>query len=204
MEHNLVKVEKNGVSAYELHGQLEIITPFSIWFKRRVADYGFKEGQDFVTILLESTGGRKQTDYIISVDMAKELSMVEKTEKGKSIRRYLIEVENAFRKQLIRDSSKITRRELTDVIKDSGENDRMHGFAYSQYTKLVYKKTGIEYIKSKNFRDTLTTDQLKAVEGLEKLTEGYLRLGYTYQQIKDMMPSSIIEKQDQLEFTKCI
>lgn len=198
MENKLIKVEKNGVSAYELYSFLGVKTKFQTWFNRRIADFGFVSGDDFVPYLGESTGGRPREDYILSIDMAKELSMVEKTEKGKRVRKYLIDVENAFRNQLVRDSGKLTRRSFTEMIKESDENERMHGFAYPQYTKLIYKKIGITYVKSKNFRDTLTIEQLKALEGMEKLAEGYLRLGYNYQQIKDMMPAIITEKQNEL------
>jgi phage anti-repressor protein len=202
MNNSLIKVEKNGVSAYELYCTLKVKTKFQTWFNRRVNDYGFILNQDFVPFLGESTGGRPREDYILSIDTAKELAMVEKTEKGKEVRRYLIQVENIFRSQMVRDSCKVTRRDFTDMIKDTGEDDRMHGFAYPTYTKMIYKKTGINYIKSQNFRDTLTPEQLKAVEGMEKLAEGYLRLGYTYQQIKDMMPTVITEKQDEIESSK--
>jgi len=198
MAKELVKVEKNGVSAFEVYQYLGISTKFSTWFARRVTDYGFKSGEDFVPILGESSGGRPREDYILSTDMAKELAMVEKTEKGRQIRKYLIEVENTFRNQLLRDSTKITRRTLTDVILDSGENGRMHGHAYSNYTLMVYKKLGIKYVKMDNFRDTLTPEQLKAVEALEKLAEGYLRLGFDYNKIKDAMPEMIVSKQAEM------
>ena len=198
MKKELVKVEKNGVSAKELYDFLEINTPFSMWIKRRFFDYGFIEGLDFVTTLLESSGGRPLMDYILSIDTAKEIAMVEKNEKGRQIRKYLIDVENKYKQQLLRDSSKLTRRTLTDIIKDSGENERMRGHAYSNYTKLIYQKLGIEYTKQKNFRDNLTAEQLKAVESLEKLAEAYLRLGYDYSQIKSAIPEFILKKENEL------
>jgi len=100
---------------------------------------------------------------------------------------------------LARDASKLTRRGFTDLIQDSGEQERMHGHAYSTYTKLIYKNLGIEYTKEKNFRDTLTPEQLKAVETLEHIAEGYLRLGYDYNQIKSALPKIIIDKQAEIE-----
>ncbi len=198
MTKELVKVQKNGVSGIELHAFLEVETPYSIWISRRINDYGFRDKVDFVTFLLQSTGGRRQVDHILTIDMAKELAMVERTEKGRQARRYFIEVEKQWKAQLERDSGKITRRTLTDLIRDTGENDRMHGHAYSNYTLLVYKKLGIDYVKSPDFRSTLSSEQLKAVEAMEKLAEGFLRLGYTYGQIKDALPSCIrtIEAQE--------
>ena len=184
----LIEMKKNGVSAYTLYEYLEIDSNFSTWFKRRVTDYKFKEGLDFIPFLEQSNGGRPREDFILSVDMAKELAMVEKTEKGRMIRKYLIDVENKYKNQLLRDSSKATRRVLTDIIQDSGENERMHGHAFSTYTKLIYKKLGIEYTKQDNFRSSLLPDQLKAVETLEHIAEGYLRLGFDYSQIKNVLP----------------
>jgi phage anti-repressor protein len=195
----LIKVKKNGVSAYTLYQFLEIESNFSTWFKRRVTDYGFKTGLDFIPFLEQSDGGRPREDFILSVDMAKELAMVEKTEKGRMVRKYLIEVENKYKQQLLRDSTKETRRGLTDIIQDSGENERMHGHGFSTYTKLIYKKLGIEYTKQDNFRDSLAPEQLKAVKTLEHLAEGYLRLGYDYSQIKNVLPECITKKQEELD-----
>lgn len=195
----IIKVTKNGVSAWDLYTYLGVETKFSMWVKRRFHDYGFVEGKDFVPLLGESTGGRAREDYILSIDTAKEMAIVEKTEKGREIRKYLIAVESAYRKQIERDSSKLTRRGFTDLIQDSGEQERMHGHAYSTYTKMIYKQLGIEYTKEKNFRDTLSPEQLKAVETLEHIAEGYLRLGYTYSQIKDALPSIIVDKQREMQ-----
>jgi phage anti-repressor protein len=197
--NDIITVRKNGVSAWDLYQYLGVNTKFSMWLNRRLNDYGFIEGKDFVPFLGESTGGRPREDYILSIDTAKEIAMVEKTDKGREIRRYLIEVENRFRKQILRDASKLTRRGFTDLIQDSGEQERMHGHAYSTYTKLIYKNLGIEYTKDKNFRDTLSPEQLKAVETLEHIAEGYLRLGYDYSQIKSALPKVILDKQAELE-----
>ena len=71
------------VSARDLHEFLEIGKDFSTWFKDRVEKYGFEEGEDFSTILgniTESTG-RPKKEYIIKMDMAKELAMIENNEK---------------------------------------------------------------------------------------------------------------------------
>jgi len=80
-------------NARELHGFLEVGRDFSTWIKDRITEYSFIEGQDFSPILGKSTGGRPTTEYYLSLDMAKELSMVERNEKGKQARRYFIECE---------------------------------------------------------------------------------------------------------------
>lgn len=80
-------------SARALWEWLEVETRFDMWFKRRVEEYGFEEGTDFCTILCESQGGRPSTDYAIKLGMGKELSMAEKTEKGKATRKYFLKCE---------------------------------------------------------------------------------------------------------------
>ena len=95
----LVKVvEENGVSlvsARELHEFLEVGRDFSTWIKERIAKYGFEEGVDFSPVLGNSTEsmGRSRVEYMLKLDMAKELSMVENSDKGRQARKYFIEVE---------------------------------------------------------------------------------------------------------------
>lgn len=87
--------EQNGmtaVSGRDLHRFLEVETPYAKWFSRMV-EYGFAEDQDFQTILSESTGGRPSVNHMLSLDMAKELSMIQRTDRGKQARQYFIEVE---------------------------------------------------------------------------------------------------------------
>lgn len=81
------------VDARRLHAFLENGDAFANWIGDRVRQYGFIEGSDFVTYLVDSKKGRPAKDYAISVDMAKELSMVERNDKGKQARRYFIECE---------------------------------------------------------------------------------------------------------------
>ena len=85
------------VSARELHEFLEVGRDFSNWFKGRVAEYEFIENQDFVTfspsLAKTPNGGRPRIEYHISLDMAKELSMVERNNKGREARAYFIDCE---------------------------------------------------------------------------------------------------------------
>lgn len=83
------------VSARELHQMLEVATAFKDWFPR-MAEYGFQEGSDFCSNLSESTGGRPSMDYQITIDMAKEIAMIQRSEKGKEVRQYFINVEKEW------------------------------------------------------------------------------------------------------------
>ena len=83
------------VSARELHKALEVNTDFNHWFTR-MCEYGFEDGKDFATFLSESTGGRPSQDAQITVDMAKEIAMLQRTEKGKEVRKYFIQIEKEW------------------------------------------------------------------------------------------------------------
>jgi phage anti-repressor protein len=91
-------VPTQAVDARELLTFLGVKRDFSTWIKKRIADYGFIENQDY---LLTQTGeqlpsGTKyRFDYHLSLDMAKELAMVERNDMGRTIRRYFIECERA-------------------------------------------------------------------------------------------------------------
>lgn len=87
---------KAAVSLRDLHDFLEVSTRFNDWAPR-MFDYGFVKGQDYVEVLLKNeqnpSGGRPAKNWAVSLDMAKELSMIQRTERGKQARQYFIEVE---------------------------------------------------------------------------------------------------------------
>ena len=85
---------KPAVNARDLHAFLEIGKDFSTWIKSRIEDFGFVENQDFA--IFPETGenpGRPRIEYALSLDMAKELSMLERNGKGRQARQYFIECE---------------------------------------------------------------------------------------------------------------
>ena len=99
-EHN----GKRAVNARELHKFLESKYQFANWIQERITKYGFVENQDYEVFkenLKNSNGGRPQTEYALSVDMAKELSMVENNEKGRLARKYFIECEKIARESMV-------------------------------------------------------------------------------------------------------
>ena len=92
---NYENVDRPTVSGRELWEALEVETPYKKWFDR-MAEYGFSENLDFWTNLSESTGGRPSTDHQLTIPMAKELCMLQRTEKGKFWRQYFIGVEEKW------------------------------------------------------------------------------------------------------------
>ena len=83
------------ISGRQLHEFLEVKTAYKDWMPRMI-EYGFEEGIDFSSFLSESTGGRPSTDHLLKIDMAKELSMIQRTDRGKQARQYFIQVEKEF------------------------------------------------------------------------------------------------------------
>lgn len=101
--NNLINVTLNEnhepvVSARQLHETLGVKTEYKKWFKR-MAEYGFAENEDYlrVTQKCPTLGGlQDMTDHVIKLDMAKEIAMIQRTDKGKEVRKYFIQVEKDF------------------------------------------------------------------------------------------------------------
>lgn len=100
MNNALIQIiEHNGqraVNARELHAFLDNKRQFANWIKQRIEQYGFVENQDYEVLnnfVKRETGGSTRIEYALSLDMAKELSMVENNEKGRMARKYFIQCE---------------------------------------------------------------------------------------------------------------
>jgi anti-repressor protein len=92
---------KTTVNARDLHTFLEVGKDFSTWIKERIETFDFTEGQDYSPISgnrSDGLPGKPRIDYILTMDMAKELSMVERTPRGKQARQYFIECEKNLAK----------------------------------------------------------------------------------------------------------
>lgn len=100
----------------DLHKMLEVATPYDKWFPR-MAEYGFIEGEDFSTFLSESTGGRPAIDHLIKIDMAKELCMIQRTEKGKQARQYFIQIEKDYNspEKIMARALQIAQKEISSL-----------------------------------------------------------------------------------------
>ena len=87
--------DKPTVSGRELHEKLGIRTAYKDWFPR-MCEYGFTEGEDFCSFLSGSTGGRPATEHQLTIEMAKQICMIQRTEIGKQYREYFIELEKKW------------------------------------------------------------------------------------------------------------
>lgn len=100
----MIKVDLNEnqepiVSGRELHEVLEIKTDYKKWFDR-MSEYGFSENVDFCTVSqkcpIANGGYQEKFDHAIKLDMAKEIAMIQRNDKGKQVRQYFIQVEKDF------------------------------------------------------------------------------------------------------------
>ena len=87
------------VSGRQLHEALGVNSNYTTWFDR-MADYGFTENQDYILLSnfgnQTGRGGHNKVDHVIKLDMVKEIAMIQRTERGKQVRQYFIQVEKDF------------------------------------------------------------------------------------------------------------
>jgi len=104
----------NSVSARDLHKRLEVKRDFSTWIKNRITKYGFVENEDYIIIAPQKRGagnnglfnGSDKIEYILSLDMSKELAMIENNDIGRNIRKYFIKIEQKFSQKLEKQEEK--------------------------------------------------------------------------------------------------
>jgi anti-repressor protein len=156
----LIKVSPNPrggdgqvVSARDLYEFLEAKAQFSNWCSR-MFEYGFEEGKDFLTILLESTGGRPQTDFALTLDTAKEIAMLQRSEKGKQARQYFIECEKQLRNLApVQPSLPQTYAEALRALAEKIENEER---LKSENQKLSAKSEYVDKVLSSTTHLTTT------------------------------------------------
>ena len=198
------------IDARELWAELGSKQEFANWIKNRIESYGFQEGSDYCSfdkIIKRPTGATTRKEYLLTMDTAKEIAMVENNEKGRMVRRYFIEAEKRYRElKIIRARSKAERRLFTDILKEVLPESPHKSWRYKQFTDLVYKHvTGYNakqlremYDKPKDFnvRELLTPQQLREVVRYEGIIQGLLQLGQDYDGVKAILnnPAAFLPK----------
>lgn len=123
--NDLIKVNYDNadcptVSGRELHEALEVKTAYKDWFPR-MCEYGFTEGEDYTRCSNLSSenqhGGQNKIDHAITIPMAKELCMLQRTEKGSFFRKYFIRVEEAWNspEMVMKRALEIANRRVKDL-----------------------------------------------------------------------------------------
>lgn len=141
----ILKIEVNEnqepiVGGRELHEALEVRTPYTQWFER-MCEYGFVENQDYCTVSqkCEIANGGYQTKYnhAIKLDMAKEIAMIQRNEKGKEIRKYFIQVEKDFNspEKIMARALKIAESKIQDL---SIKKEKLENQIKEQKSKVLF------------------------------------------------------------------
>lgn len=126
--NELIKVtydnDRATVSGRELHEKLEIKTPYTQWFER-MAEYGFVENEDYVGLSQKCekpSGGRPSVDHQMTIEMAKQICMIQRTDAGRRYREYFLEIERKWNDpQMVMARSLIYANKQLEIL--SGQLD---------------------------------------------------------------------------------
>lgn len=173
--------ERPTVSARELHELLEVKTAFKDWFPR-MCEYGFEESRDFNPLKNEQVRyegerqvSRELTDYQLTIEMAKEICMVQRNDKGRQIRRYFIDLEEKWNspEMVINRALQFSQRQVEALMQTNTalieENSVMKPKA-DYYDNIIDRGTSL------NFGDTA---KLIGVQRKALINELF-RTGYIY------------------------
>ena len=138
MDNNLelIKIDVNEnqepvVSGRELHEALEIKTEYKKWFDR-MKEYGFTENTDYVRVTQKchTLGGEQEmVNHAIKLDMAKEIAMIQRNEKGKEVRQYFIQVEKDFNspEKIMARALRLADKQIKTLMADNDKKDQVIG-----------------------------------------------------------------------------
>ncbi|WP_208436621.1 antA/AntB antirepressor family protein, partial [Bartonella tribocorum] len=160
------------VNARELHAFLEVGKHFSTWIKDRIKKYNLLENKDYLVLPNfgeNLQGGRPSKDYALTLNVAKELSMIENNKKGREARLYFIECERRAKQAAIPQQI------------DYSSPKAMMGFLNYLQGQINQQDTIIEYLKPK----AMALESLQRSDGLFGLTEAA--------KILEMQPKQFIQ-----------
>lgn len=172
---NLIKISNNKISdfevktvnARELHDFLEVKSRFNDWINNRIRDFGFVENQDFVTVTKNLVSGGIQKEIYLSIDMAKELSMVERNEKGRQARQYFIEMEKVAKRQI--QESRISLPDFTNPAESARAWAEEYEKRELAEQKLIEAQPKIEFVQK--YVEVGTTKSLRETAKILRVPE---------------------------------
>lgn len=128
---------QQAVSARELQEFLEIKDRFSVWIERMIG-YGFVENQDYIGCSFYDTLARQHLrDYFISIDMAKEISMIQRSDKGKQARQYFLECERKLKGQIVTPAIPQSFAEALQLAADQAKQLELAAPKVDAYDRLI-------------------------------------------------------------------
>ena len=151
--------ENDGVQAVmgrDLHEFLGVRSNYTEWFSR-MEEYGFSDGLDFIRNSESNGRGRPTVNHVLTLDMAKEISMIQRTDKGKQARQYFIECERKAK----RAPAELTRLELLQIAMES-EQERLA--LEAKVTELEPKAN--HYNRFMDAEGTYTWDEVARIIGV--------------------------------------
>lgn len=155
---------QQAVSARELHDFLEMTERFSSWFDRMLA-YGFSESSDFEKCKTFNASNRELEDYFISIDMAKEISMIQRSDKGKQARQYFLDCERKLKGQVVTPAIPQSFAEALQLAADQAKQLELAAPKVNAYDKLI------ESTHLKSVGDVAKSIGLKSAQALNKKLE---------------------------------
>lgn len=194
----LIKIRDNGrekvISMFDLYTFLEINSQFNHWCKR-MFEYGFEDGRDFSPILAESNGGRPMKDYSITLDCAKEIAMLQRSEKGKQARKYFIECEKKLKEG--QAPKMLSPKELALLVIKAEEEKEQAMLQLEQANKtILVQAPAVQYVnevlQAQNTHSTttiakelglgaITLNKMLRDKGVQYMHEGHWVLYHKYQ-----------------------
>ena len=205
-----------GINARDVHRLLKVGRMYQHWIKARIKQAGFIENQDFVIVqnstiglpklASEKGGDTRSYDYIVSLDMAKHLCLMEKNEIGRAVRQHFIDAETqlkqvapaVYKNTLAKTQARLAaidhNREMTDAIKAmlqrtgttpktyhySQEQEMLDSLVLGMNVRQWRKKQGIVG----NVRDQFTTGQLNTLKILQSTNTALINLDMNYHERK--------------------
>lgn len=167
------------VNARDLHAFLAVGKVFAAWIQERISQYGFVGGVDF-EVFSESgnnpTGGRPAREYVITLDMAKELAMVERNEKGKQARQYFIQCERRA-KQAARP---LIPQTLPEALRLAADEAEKRAAAEAQLAIAAPKVAALDRIATADGLLNLTGAAKALQQQPLKFCESLRQLGWIY------------------------
>ena len=210
-----------GINARDVHRLLKVGRDYSTWIKARIKQAGFIENQDFVIVenlsspelasanneqLSPMARPQKLIDYIVSLDMAKHLCLMEKNEIGRAVRQHFIDAETqlkqvaptVYRNTLAKTQARLAaidhNREMTDAIKAmlqrTGTTPKTYHYSQEQemLDSLVLGMNVRQWRKQRgiigNVRDKFTTKQLNTLKILQSTNTALINLDMNYHERK--------------------
>lgn len=153
IENELVPVYETStgekvVYGSELHAVLEVKSPYREWYRRRFEDCDALENTDYTSVEISTvSGGSPRKDHIIRLDIAKEMAMLERNDKGKQVRRYFIEIEKKYKQKILPPEPKEERldsvNEAVKILAPMMEKCGCNAQIQLLTAKALYEKTGV-------------------------------------------------------------